>query len=209
MTFSVAGTWIYEGDQGQVFEQYHQASTWSSNPTTTQRSISKYIFQSSTNTTTNLLKAFNSPFIASLLAANPLLGKRDALCNNPGIRGAVPATTAGGPVPYLTITGKGQLDAYRRLCYSKENAKCRSFAIRENASSGGACQLFDFNISPQVIPRDTSTYTYFPLPEGIQGWVPENFAKHYSTTNTKAAGNYAACRQLCLNDAGKCRGFGS
>lgn len=156
------------------------------------------------------MKSFVLPVLASLVAASPvqLLERADGLCNTPGIKGVVPATTAGGPVPYSTIAGKGNLEACRALCFSPGNAKCRSFAIRENSSSGGACQLFDFDISPSVIARDTSTYTYYPLPAGTIGWVPENVGKHYKAVNTKAAGNYAACRQECLNEAGKCKGFG-
>ena len=156
------------------------------------------------------MKSFLLPILAGIAAASPLqlTERENPLCVTPGTRGAVPAESAGGPKPYLTVPGKGNLEACRALCFSGANAKCRSFAIRENASSGGACQLYDFDISASVIPRDTTTYVYYPLPAGIVGWVPENVAKHYKAINEKAAGNYVACRQLCLNDAGVCKGFG-
>jgi hypothetical protein len=33
-------------------------------------------------------------------------------------------------------------------------------------------------------------------------------AQHYKADNSAAAGSYTACRQLCLNEGGRCRGFG-
>jgi hypothetical protein len=128
-------------------------------------------------------------------------------CQTPGIAGDVPASNAGGPTPFNTIAGKGNLNDCRKLCYSLDNYQCRSFAIRTNAASGGACYLYDTDITPSVKAKTGTTYVYYPLPAGIQGWVPENVAQHYTADVTKTKGTYAACRQFCLSQA-QCEGFG-
>lgn len=145
-------------------------------------------------------------FLASLVAASPCQAVPALSCITPGIKGAVTGVENGGPKFYTFELGKGNVADCRKLCYSPEQPQCRSFAIREN-SNGGACYLYDTDISSSIKPRDGTSYTYFALPAGIKGWVPENVAQHYFADTTKTKGTYTACRGLCLSQT-KCLGFG-
>jgi hypothetical protein len=140
------------------------------------------------------MKSFLITIFAGLVAAT---------CDTPGTVAVLPpANTAGYVAAYNIVSGKGTLEACRAECYSSANAQCRSFGIRSTF-----CYLFDIDLSSKIIPRDTSTYTYYPLAAGIVGWVPENVAQHYYADTSKTKGNYAGCRQLCINDS-QCKGFG-
>ncbi|KAH7070348.1 hypothetical protein BKA63DRAFT_518271 [Paraphoma chrysanthemicola] len=134
--------------------------------------------------------------------AFPLLEQREDTCKLTGINGDVPTQVRTSA--FKTVAGSSTPEACRALCFRAENAGCKSFGIRQ--SGGGSCLLFDTDISLSVIPRE-SVYTYFTLPAGIVGAVPENVAQHYTSDITKTKGNYAGCRGLCLSDS-RCKGFG-
>ncbi|RBR21760.1 uncharacterized protein FIESC28_04750 [Fusarium coffeatum] len=139
-----------------------------------------------------------------------------AACANPIPEPSPPQTVCGltgtmGDVPtqirtsaFITLSGFSTPEACRAKCFSAEYAKCKSFGIRQ--SGGGSCLLFDYDISSHIIPRQ-SVYTYFPLPAGIRGAVPENVAQHYRADITKTKGTYEGCRGVCLSDS-RCKGFG-
>ncbi|CAO2657068.1 Nn.00g058710.m01.CDS01 [Neocucurbitaria sp. VM-36] len=124
-----------------------------------------------------------------------------------GVRADLTNPNQGGPAPFKTISGKGNLAACREECFSVANAQCQTFSIRENQSSGGACYLYDSDVSSKLKPNTASTYVYYALPAGIQGWVPENVAQHYKADTSKTKGSYTACRALCLSET-QCKGFG-
>lgn len=92
-------------------------------------------------------------------------------------------------------------------CNKPEKSWCKSFAVRTTSTGSGACLLYDIDVSPKFIIRATSTFTYYFLPPGVVGAVPENVAKHYRADTSKTKGNYEACRAVCLAES-QCKGFG-
>ncbi|KAL6709451.1 hypothetical protein ACN47E_001386 [Coniothyrium glycines] len=126
-----------------------------------------------------------------------------------GVRAFIRNPNQGGPAVVATFAGEGNVAACQARCFSPAYASCRSFAVRTNAASGGACQLFATDVTPSLTPNPASTIDYYVLPAGIQGWVPENVGKHYLADTSKTKGTYDACRGFCLQQPnGKCRGFG-
>lgn len=166
------------------------------------------ILQSSTNLPPSI-KMHSLPILSTLLSFTTAISiPRDTDCLGvEGTRGFLTNPAQGGPAPFRTITGEGTLAACRSECFSAPNAQCKTFSIRENAHSGGACYLYDEDLTARIKPNAESTYVYYPLPGGVRGDVPENVAKHYKSDISKTKGSYEACRAFCLSEAG-CKGFG-
>lgn len=137
----------------------------------------------------------------TLACALPVEGEQ-SVCGVTGIMGDVPTNIRTSA--FKALAGFATPEACHDKCFSVEYSACKSFGIRQ--SGGGSCLLFDFDITPNIIPRQ-SVYTYFPLPQGIRGAVPENVAKHYYADISKTKGTYAGCRGVCLADQ-RCKGFG-
>lgn len=147
------------------------------------------------------MKLFELAVLASFAAASPCVASG---CTVTGTVAAVPAHIHS--TSFAQWNGFSTAEACNAKCHSPENAKCKSFAIRPSRG-GGSCLLYDFDISPWIIPRAESTFTYYVLPDGVRGDVPHNVANHYTADISKTKGTYAGCREFCLKDE-RCSGFG-
>ncbi|KAJ4993897.1 hypothetical protein SVAN01_00374 [Stagonosporopsis vannaccii] len=148
------------------------------------------------------------PVLSTLLSVTAAISiPRDNECLGvEGVKAFLTNPAQGGPAPFNTVVGKGSLAACRSECFSAANAQCKTFSVRESRS-GGACYLYDEDLSSKLKPNAESTYTYYVLPGGIRGDVPENVARHYTSDISKTKGNYEDCREFCLSQT-RCKGFG-
>lgn len=135
--------------------------------------------------------------LAALAAASPC---PRGTCDLQGVVGDVPVQVTAQE----RIAGINNAQSCLAECNKPEKSWCKSFAVRTSGS--GACLLYNSDVSSSFIARP-STFTYYFLPAGVVGAVPENVAQHYYADISKTKGNYAGCRALCLADP-RCKGFG-
>ncbi|KAH6670248.1 hypothetical protein F5X68DRAFT_194503 [Plectosphaerella plurivora] len=137
---------------------------------------------------------------ATLAAAVMVAPCAAQTCTLTGTRGDVPASVEAKP----RIPGIKTAEACLAECNKPANSGCKAFAVRTTGE--GACLLYNTDLSSSFKSRP-STYTFYFLPAGVVGAVPENVAQHYKADTTKTKGNYEGCRGLCLSEPA-CKGFG-
>lgn len=110
--------------------------------------------------------------ILPLALASPLCLRDTDACIISGTRGTIPAQI--DQRAFRRIGGAGNVEACRALCHSPTNAACKAFGIREASSGGGACLLFDYDITPSIRENTAVNTVYYVLPAGIVGGTPHN-----------------------------------